>query len=384
MKKFLFVFISLCLIGQTYALQKGLNGDLHPKHRHLSEEGQINLSIAGRGYFQFRLRVKPTDSDSDSSQVVLTSGIYDQAYHAGNPATATTTGAIAAATSSSTDSERDTANTFTAAANGDTGFEGISQGDKIVVSAVSGKSCSRAGTYTVKSVTAGDTDTAATIVTNENQVEQVAGNECEIRKFTGPSSNTGRHHELDDKGDGTDSMETESNGAIGADGYPEAGHDGDSVYFSQVVYGKDGSLHVNRYGYLVDDNGLLLVSQGLNRNGQPLTTKNARFHIHIPSRADGIIVTPTGKVMAEELLGATYSIVGQIKLARFENPQGLNIRIKMKSNCMAANEDGFALGNWCQGSDLDGKDHVYMSETEVSGPGIVGNPGEQGFGRIVR
>ena len=179
-------------------------------------------------------------------------------------------------------------------------------------------------------------------------------------------------------------MEREGNGAIGANGYPEAGHDGDSIYFSQVVYGKDGSLHVNRFGYLVDDNGLLLVSQGLNHNGTPLTTKNARFHIHIPSRADGIIVTPTGKVMAEELLGATYSIVGQIMLARFENPQGLNIRIKMKSNCMAANEDGFALGNWCKGSDLDGKDHVYMSETEVSGPGIVGKPGEQGFGRIVR
>lgn len=383
MNKFIFVFIFICLVGQSYALEKGINGDLHPKHRHLSEEGQINLSIAGRGYFQFRLRVIPTDSDSDPSQVVLTSGIYDQAYHGAHAATATTTGQILAAADNATPVQKDTANTFTAGANGDTGFAGIKVGDSIEVSAVSGKVCARAGTYTVKSVTAGNGESPAKIVTNEEQVTQNENDECEVKRV-GPSSNADRNHGLDDKGDGTDSMEREGNGAIGANGYPEAGHDGDSIYFSQVVYGKDGSLHVNRFGYLVDDNGLLLVSQGLNHNGTPLTTKNARFHIHIPSRADGIIVTPTGKVMAEELLGATYSIVGQIMLARFENPQGLNIRIKMKSNCMAANEDGFALGNWCKGSDLDGKDHVYMSETEVSGPGIVGKPGEQGFGRIVR
>ena len=137
-------------------------------------------------------------------------------------------------------------------------------------------------------------------------------------------------------------------------------------------------MHVNKYGYLCDDNGLLLLSQGKSSDA------NAKFHIHIPSRAESILVTPSGKVLAEELGGSVFSDVGQLKLARFENPQGLNVRLHMKSNCAAANEDGFALGNWCAGTDLDGKDHVYMSETQVSGPGIVGNPGDQGLGRIVQ
>ena len=160
----------------------------------------------------------------------------------------------------------------------------------------------------------------------------------------------------------------------------EAVQDGDPKFFTQVVYSRDGSLHINKYGYLCDDNGLLLISDGTHRSSDP----NAKHHIHVPSRAEDILVTPTGKIMAVELGGATFSKLGQIMLARFENPQGLNIRLKMQSNCDAANEDGFALGNWCQGTELDGKKHTYMSETDVSGPGIVGKPGEQGFGRIVR
>ena len=159
--------------------------------------------------------------------------------------------------------------------------------------------------------------------------------------------------------------------------------DGDTNFFSQVVYSRDGSLHVNRFGYLVDDNGLLLVSDAASAPASRSSDKNAKFHIHIPSRAEGILVTPTGKILAEELGGSAFTSVGQLKLARFENPQGLNIRMRMKSNCAAANEDGFALGNWCAGGDLDGKDHVYVAETAVSGPGILGNPGDQGFGRIV-
>merc|ERR1712146_79100 len=151
--------------------------------------------------------------------------------------------------------------------------------------------------------------------------------------------------------------------------------------FSQNVYSRDGSMHVNRFGYLVDDNGLLLIGEA---NSNRVSDTEAKHHIHIPSRAEGIVVTPTGKVLAEELGGSKYSEVGSILLTRFENPQGLNVRLKMKSNCVAANEDGFALGNWCAGTDLDGKDHTYMAETSVSGPGIVGKPGDQGFGRIIR
>lgn len=162
------------------------------------------------------------------------------------------------------------------------------------------------------------------------------------------------------------------------DGGSEAAPDGDSENFSQTVYSRDGSLHVNKYGYLVDDNGLLLVSQGVGSDA------NAKHHIHIPSRADGVIVTPTGKVLSNELGGAHFITLGHIILVRFENSEGLNIRLKMKSNCYAANEDGFALGNWCAGSELDGKDHTYYAETPVSGPGILGTPGSQGFGLIER
>lgn len=160
----------------------------------------------------------------------------------------------------------------------------------------------------------------------------------------------------------------------------ESEEDGDVIMLSQTIYGRDGSLHVNKYGYLVDDNGLLLVSDGKVRSSDP----NAKHHIHVPSRADNILVTPTGKVMAVELGGSSFIKIGQIKLARFENPQGLNIRLEMQSNCNAANEDGFALGNWCAGTELDGKMHTYYSETDVSGPGIVGKPGEQGFGRLIK
>ena len=70
MNKFFVVFVTLCLIGQSQAgnLRIGASGDLRPKHRRLSEEGQLNLSVDGRGYFQYRLRVKTTDASSDGSQ----------------------------------------------------------------------------------------------------------------------------------------------------------------------------------------------------------------------------------------------------------------------------------------------------------------------------
>lgn len=286
MNKFLFVTLSLLIAGTQAGNLRKLNGDLHPKHRHLSQEGQLSLSIDGRGYFQYRLRVADSSAAAanDPSQKAPDAGKYDAGYNDGT-------------------------NANKPAANSD-GTVGAGQ---------------------------------------------------------------------DDKGDGTNSAETAANTGNG---------DGDSDFFSQVVYSRDGSMHVNRFGYLVDDNGLLLVSQAEQNSDNAAkasrsTDANAKFHIHVPSRAEGILVTPTGKILAEELGGSAFTSVGQLKLARFENPQGLNIRMRMKSNCAAANEDGFALGNWCAGGDLDGKDHVYVAETAVSGPGIVGNPGDQGFGRIV-
>ena len=301
MNKFLIVFLSLCFIGQQAQAKSGLkfrklveaigiNGDLRPKHRHLSEEGQLNLGIQGRGYFQYRLRVKDDSVDAntnDPSQKTPSGGDYDQAY--------------------------------AAAANKPAGN-------------------SAAG--------AGSAD--------------------------GPQNGSGA-------ADASNSIEKREEADTAANA------DRDDDYFSQVVYSRDGSMHVNRFGYLVDDNGLLLVGEGIQVDGvNTVTDAHAKFHIHIPSRAEGIVITPTGSVLAEELGGSKYRKAGQIMLARFENPFGLNIRLQMKSNCVAADEDGFALGNWCAGTELDGKDHTYMAETDVSGPGIVGKPGDQGFGRIIR
>ena len=378
MNKFLIVFLSLCILGQytqarslrrhgrklsfSFRLKKGLNGDLHPKHRHLSEEGQLNLGISGRGYFAYRLRVQATNADGDPSQQVPTGGDYDQAYHEGSDKSSKGTATITTAINKDL-------HTLTAGSAAPSNFEKIKEGDKIEVSVVSGDNnvCARAGNYTVKKVTAGTNDNAGELETNEKLPAQTAGDKCEVKELDRrPASNSGASAGQISAPEGVDIP----NGENGEDSEKK---------FSQTVYSRDGSLHVNRFGYLVDDNGLLLIGAS-----DRTTDANAKHHIHIPSRAEGIVVTPTGKVLAEELGGSKYSNVGQIKLTRFENQQGLNIRMKMKSNCIAADEDGFALGNWCAGSDLDGKDHTYYAESIVSGPGIIGNPGEQGFGRITR
>ena len=109
----------------------------------------------------------------------------------------------------------------------------------------------------------------------------------------------------------------------------------------------------------------------------------AKESIHVPSRAEDVIVTNTGKVVVKEQ-GTLFMTVGQIKLTRFANPMGLNIRLKMKSRCSSMNEIGFSLGNWCAGSPLDGKPHEYLAESAVSGPGERGNPGDAGMGYIVQ
>merc|ERR1711998_667289 len=84
--------------------------------------------------------------------------------------------------------------------------------------------------------------------------------------------------------------------------------DDDASHYSQVVYSRDGSLHINKFGYLVDDNGLLLIGDSAATGADtPVTDVNAKLHIKIPSRADGVLVTPSGKVLAEELGGSKFT-----------------------------------------------------------------------------
>ena len=395
MNKFLVVLLTLCLFGQSQSrkllLKKGLNGDLHPKHRHLSEEGSLNLKIGGRGYFIYRLRVQTTDSSNDPSQQAESS--YDGAYHGEESCFAPTSGLkVAAATAKSncggTNSVKCTDRLSSQAVSevelssatslgvlgSNSKFDVFAVGDVVTMSGCTATASN--GDYLV------DVHNSALSIKIKNldgtalSGFSTSHTGCKLSRAEGPkcvlspAANSGA-------GVGSGTLAPEKVGI--PSGSTVNGNELDSESkFSQVVYSHDGSMHVNRFGYLVDDNGLLLVGSTTRTNDA-----NAKHHIHIPSRAEGIVVTPTGKVMAEELGGSRYSNVGQINLARFENPQGLNIRIKMKSNCVAADEDGFALGNWCAGSDLDGKDHTYYAESSVSGPGIIGKPGEQGFGRIL-
>ena len=151
---------------------------------------------------------------------------------------------------------------------------------------------------------------------------------------------------------------------------------------NDLIFSHDGNLHVNRYGFLVDDNGFLLYGDG--KTGSAATAAGqAEDSIHIPSRADSVIVTSDGMVLAEENSGAAYTDCGQILLARFANEAGLNVYDKVKSRCAAANKIGFSLGNWCAGSDLDGKEHTYYAKSAVSGAAVVAAPRALGFGKIV-
>lgn len=151
---------------------------------------------------------------------------------------------------------------------------------------------------------------------------------------------------------------------------------------NDLIFSHDGNLHVNRYGFLVDDNGFLLYGNG--KSAHPSTAVGqAEDSIHIPSRADSIVVASDGTVLAEENGGAVFSDCGQILLARFSNEAGLNIYDKVKSRCAAANKLGFALGNWCVGTDLDGKEHTYYAKSDLSGAAVVAAPRALGFGKIV-
>lgn len=153
----------------------------------------------------------------------------------------------------------------------------------------------------------------------------------------------------------------------------------DSKYMQKVVYSLGGSLHRNKYGYLVDNNGLLLIGEGKSSD------VNAKHHLHVPSRYNDVYFDGNGKIWVVELNGAVYTNIGTIKLARFENTYGLNKFQSITSHCIPEdNEFGFMLGSWCSDTWLDGLKVDYMDVSLVSGPGIVGNPLEQGFGRIIK
>lgn len=233
--------------------------------------------------------------------------------------------------------------------------------------------------YVLSGTTCNDCDTGYSVSGNACQCAidyHVQSNEC-VECATGTWRNAG------DVFSGADTECNSGGNTANRDDVPDSqgieALEPDSKYMQKVVYSLGGSLHRNKYGYLVDNNGLLLIGEGKSSD------VNAKHHLHVPSRYNDVYFDGNGKIWVVELNGAVYTDIGTIKLARFENTNGLNKFQSITSHCIPEdNEFGFMLGSWCSDTWLDGLKVDYMDVSLVSGPGIVGNPLEQGFGRIIK
>lgn len=104
----------------------------------------------------------------------------------------------------------------------------------------------------------------------------------------------------------------------------------------ETGYTRDGSFQINQDGELVTIDGFVVEPS-----------------IVIPDDAREVVINASGEVLVRLPNTGDYTNVGQIELAMFVNKAGLE-----------------AIG-----------DNLFM-ETEASGTPIVGNPNEDGFGRI--
>jgi len=103
-----------------------------------------------------------------------------------------------------------------------------------------------------------------------------------------------------------------------------------------TAYTRDGSFKVDPSGQLCTTDGYLLMPQ-----------------ITIPQNAVEITISPDGNVSVKSGNETTQNVVGQIQLARFQNPAGL-----------------LSVG------------HNLFVETPGSGVPIPGNPGQDGYGSL--
>ena len=103
--------------------------------------------------------------------------------------------------------------------------------------------------------------------------------------------------------------------------------------------------------------------------------------IHIASRWNKVIIDYRGRVMVESDYGS-FQHRGRIRLARFTSEQtlGLYNDAPIQSQCSAENSLGFALGSWCEGTELDGLNIWYYVEGSDTGTPIEGYPGDMGLG----
>lgn len=109
----------------------------------------------------------------------------------------------------------------------------------------------------------------------------------------------------------------------------------------ETAYTRSGSLDVDADGFLTTADGGYVLGV----DGAP---------VQIPDGSSVSRIDDTGNVYAVGLGGVDEQQIGQIGLARFENPQGL-----------------LAIGD------------SLFTATEASGAAIAGLPGAEGFGRVV-
>ncbi|MBU1023143.1 flagellar basal-body rod protein FlgG [bacterium] len=115
--------------------------------------------------------------------------------------------------------------------------------------------------------------------------------------------------------------------------------------FFQVLM-QDGSTAYTRDGtFKIDGNGNIVTSDGSQMNP----------NIVIPENAVSIDITPDGNISVMLPGQTTQTQIGQIQLARFQNPGGLK----------AAGKNLFL-------------------ETDASGAPQTGNPGEDGYGTVIQ
>ena len=135
---------------------------------------------------------------------------------------------------------------------------------------------------------------------------------------------------------------------------------------------EQGNLNVtnNSYDLAINGRGYFQVQQAdgttaytragsfqLNQNGQLVTSDGLQIlpAITVPQNAVTVTVNASGQVLATVDGQATQQTWGQLQIATFTNPAGLD-----------------AIGN------------SLMKETDASGAAVVGNPQAAGFGNLVQ
>ena len=135
---------------------------------------------------------------------------------------------------------------------------------------------------------------------------------------------------------------------------------------------EQGNLNVtnNSYDLAINGRGYFQVQQAdgttaytragsfqLNQNGQLVTSDGLQIlpAITVPQNAVTVTVNASGQVLATVDGQATQQTLGQLQIATFTNPAGLD-----------------AIGN------------SLMKETDASGAAVVGNPQAAGFGNLVQ